>query len=613
MAPLLDAYATIRCEVRLQLSLDDTVSPQDRREPTEAGQRRIDSGRAHEAGVLDALHAQLGDDLLLIETENRSEAQRLTTEAISEGRPAVGRPWLPPDRQGHRRGRPDLLVRTSDGYLPIEIKLHLLSTSGGGSLESSPLSHPFPESTAPVTGRRFRKGTIWFDDSLQLAHYYRMLESMGVAGQADGLLGGIIDGSSTLWWIDLDAVHPRHKKTPLAEYDARFSDRLELASTSVARNSDASIERARDPWWHKDCLSCPYEVICHNELESVDDVSLVRWSSTSTLSKLRDAGLTTRASVAALDLTLADLGERLFETTMPLADVLAVAEAAPPDRLIADVVGRRMGVRRYLAAAGLDTVADLLSCDETARQVSSQIRDLGRLIRRARAHLGGGVLRQVDADSLIADRADVEVDVDMESYGHATYLWGAYVTTTTSVPGVEEGYRPFVTFGELTDDAETAVFADFWAWLMKLRAAVRAQGKSFRAYCFWRAAEEGQMRRAVAGGGAELPTTRELERFFASEEWVDLHQLAKDQLVTEGPLGLKALAHYAGFEWRDEDPSGEASIGWYEEARGPTPDSARARLLAYNEDDVLATRALREWLAGPARLLPHVDDITGIL
>ena len=49
---------------------------------------------------------------------------------------------------------------------------------------------------------------------------------------------------------------------------------------------------------------------------------------------------------------------------------------------------------------------------------------------------------------------------------------------------------------------------------------------------------------------------------------------------------------------------------WYEVARGegPEAEASRARLLAYNEDDCRATRALREWLNGAARDLSHRDD-----
>jgi predicted RecB family nuclease len=119
------------------------------------------------------------------------------------------------------------------------------------------------------------------------------------------------------------------------------------------------------------------------------------------------------------------------------------------------------------------------------------------------------------------------------------------------------------------------------------------------------------MVRAATTGGDGIPSVRALRRFFSSSEWVDLHQLAKDQLVTQGPLGLKVLAGIAGFSWRDEDPSGEASIGWYEEATRDGSSAARERLLTYNEDDVLATRALRHWLDGPARSLPHVRSIGG--
>ena len=52
-------------------------------------------------------------------------------------------------------------------------------------------------------------------------------------------------------------------------------------------------------------------------------------------------------------------------------------------------------------------------------------------------------------------------------------------------------------------------------------------------------------------------------------------------------------------------------MAWYEAARGGDPAVTKAavgRILAYNEDDCLATRALRAWLDGPARDLLDVEE-----
>ena len=110
------------------------------------------------------------------------------------------------------------------------------------------------------------------------------------------------------------------------------------------------------------------------------------------------------------------------------------------------------------------------------------------------------------------------------------------------------------------------------------------------------------------------PHREDLEAFrHASPElWIDLHDLAKRQIQTEGPLGLKQLAMASGFNWRDANPSGEASMLWYEVATSSDlaeAEASRRRILEYNEDDCRATKALRDWLNGPAQSLAHRDDL----
>ncbi len=121
------------------------------------------------------------------------------------------------------------------------------------------------------------------------------------------------------------------------------------------------------------------------------------------------------------------------------------------------------------------------------------------------------------------------------------------------------------------------------------------------------------MNRAVTPALDGGPSAEDLDEFRRARprQWIDLHDIAKRQLQTEGPLGLKQLASAAGFRWRDANPSGEASILWYEEAtrdESAAAHESRSRLLEYNEDDCRATKALRDWLNGPARQLAHRDE-----
>lgn len=190
-------------------------------------------------------------------------------------------------------------------------------------------------------------------------------------------------------------------------------------------------------------------------------------------------------------------------------------------------------------------------------------------------------------------RADVEVDVDMEAYlDQGAYLWGTFDG---------ERYRGFVTWDEVGGAAEEANFAAFWRWLMGLREAARAAGKTFRAYCFSAGGENYWMQasaRRFAGVDAAG-----VQAFIASEEWVDVFAIAKRHLVGTDGLGLKVLGPAAGFTWEDADMDGERSVALRRAARLGDAD-ARAMLLRYNEDDCRATRAVRDFLAAQAPGLP---------
>ncbi|MBF6173532.1 TM0106 family RecB-like putative nuclease [Nocardia blacklockiae] len=191
-------------------------------------------------------------------------------------------------------------------------------------------------------------------------------------------------------------------------------------------------------------------------------------------------------------------------------------------------------------------------------------------------------------------RADVEVDVDLESYQeYGAYLWG------TLLDGV---YRPFVTWDPLPTADEARSFAEFWGWLMDVRAEAVAAGKTFAAYCYSRTAEDKWLYESARrfAGMPGIPTEDEIREFVDGPHWVDMFQAVSEQFICPNGKGLKKIAPVAGFSWRDPEAGGEASMSWYRLAVGydGAPDlTQRTRLFEYNEDDVRATLALREWMA----------------
>ena len=65
--------------------------------------------------------------------------------------------------------------------------------------------------------------------------------------------------------------------------------------------------------------------------------------------------------------------------------------------------------------------------------------------------------------------------------------------------------------------------------------------------------------------------------------------------ATEWPTNdqsIKTLAKYLGFAWRDNNPSGAASIEWFDQWVRTRDPEIRQRILDYNEDDCKATRVL---------------------
>jgi predicted RecB family nuclease len=204
-------------------------------------------------------------------------------------------------------------------------------------------------------------------------------------------------------------------------------------------------------------------------------------------------------------------------------------------------------------------------------------------------------------------RRDVELDVDMESAPSGAYLWGTLLTYpggTALIDGFAPGYRGFGERFDAPGDGTTAsVFLEFLGFIESLRAACDREGLTFGAYCYaGPSAEEPAVRRCAAiveaRDGVSGVADR-VEQLLSAPCWIDLLDEVRARVQSLNGLGLKVIARATGFAWRTEDAGGEASIRWYGRATEDVDPVVRAvyrnRILEYNEDDVAATRHLREW------------------
>ncbi|HEY3904702.1 MAG TPA: TM0106 family RecB-like putative nuclease [Streptosporangiaceae bacterium] len=610
-------YLAKRCPVKAQW---DVLQPAVPLAPSGPVQRRLDRGVAFEREIVTRLiELHPGAAVISAQDPERTDAVKAAREAetlraMTGGVPLIIAGRLPTDLAGRRVGEPDLLVAVDGGakYRPVDVKHHrtLRPTPGVPALCSS-LDRPAWEHAAAADDVSARKRGV---DLLQLAHYQRMLESVGLAAQ-DGRYGGIVGVEGLVTWHDLDAPiwqtpsssGRRKNRSTMAVYDFEFDFRLDIIAVAARHQADQAIQPLVVPVRITECDDCPWWSWCGPLLRAgAGDVSLLPGVGWRAWRVHHAHGVTDRAEVAALDFRTASL----VAAGVDLRPVLAALGSAPDSTAIVEVIGeRRRSSLARLAAAGIDTLGAARTLDaRTASYSDAPMRDLAQQIDNARAALGPSpVYRRRGVGRVTVPRGDVEVDIDMENTEDGVYLWGTLVTDRSGGLAQWAGYRAFANWEPVTAEIEAEVFGRFWEWLTGLRKAAFSARKSFYAYCYNASAENSQLRRVGASLGLDL----DVAEFIGSGEWIDLLAVFGGQLVTGHSAGLKNVAGLAGFSWSVPDPSGAGAIVRYDAAVGGADGAQEARdwLLEYNRCDVEATRALREWLDGSASDCPAVADL----
>jgi uncharacterized protein len=93
----------------------------------------------------------------------------------------------------------------------------------------------------------------------------------------------------------------------------------------------------------------------------------------------------------------------------------------------------------------------------------------------------------------------------------------------------------------------------------------------------------------------DVISSEEMDEFFSKS--MDLYYGIVKK-YTEWPLSsysVKKIANYLGFKWRDENPSGAASIQWFNQYIDTGDEKWLDRILKYNEDDCLAMMKIKDF------------------
>lgn len=206
---------------------------------------------------------------------------------------------------------------------------------------------------------------------------------------------------------------------------------------------------------------------------------------------------------------------------------------------------------------------------------------LRRFHERARLVAAGGApyLRQpFDPPEL---EPEVFFDLEYDPMREVCYLHGFLERR-----GGDNDTERFVHFfaDDPTPEAEERAFAEAVDYLRNLQpCALYFYSKYERTIC-----------RQLQARYPAVINEEALEALFDPARSVDLYNdVVKKH--TEWPTrdhSIKTLARYLGFQWRDTDPSGAASIEWFHRWVETGDPDVRQRIIDYNEDDCRATRVL---------------------
>lgn len=183
--------------------------------------------------------------------------------------------------------------------------------------------------------------------------------------------------------------------------------------------------------------------------------------------------------------------------------------------------------------------------------------------------------------SLPVSERELFFDIEVDPMRDHCYLHGF----VERIDGDSDGER-FVAFfaDEDSEEAEREAFAEAWRYFQE----------SHPCAIYYYSKYERTIYRKLQQRYPEVCTAEEIEALFDPARAIDLYFDVVVKAI-EWPTrdySIKTLAKYLGFGWRDTNPSGAASIEWFDRWIKTGDPAVKQRILDYNEDDCRATRVL---------------------
>jgi predicted RecB family nuclease len=167
------------------------------------------------------------------------------------------------------------------------------------------------------------------------------------------------------------------------------------------------------------------------------------------------------------------------------------------------------------------------------------------------------------------------VDIESDPLRDLHYLFGVLV--------VEDGKQVYHQFLAKKPEEEQQAWEAFVAFVEQYPTANLYHYGWYEVDVFRRLVEK----YGVTDGAQEMFT----------ERMIDLLRYLRGSVIFPSPFySLKDIAKHLGFKWRIHDASGLDSVLWYHKWLDEKDKVALQDIIEYNEDDVLATWYVREWV-----------------